>query len=276
MKEIPDRYAVMGNPIAHSKSPRIHALFAEQTGQELEYRAVLVEPGQFAEAARAFGEAGGRGLNITAPFKQDAWVFADVLSAAAERAGAVNTLRFEADGVRGENTDGTGLVRDLTVNHGYALPGQRVLVLGAGGAVRGILHPLLLEKPGQLVIANRTPDKALELALRFGDLGRISGCGFEDLGDLQFDLIINATATRSEKEMPPLPDNVLAAGGWCYDLTYGDDAGPFIRWSRQRKATQTLDGLGMLVEQAAEAFYLWRGVRPETAPVITALRATAC
>ncbi|HRE53918.1 MAG TPA: shikimate dehydrogenase [Candidatus Competibacter sp.] len=267
-----DRYAVMGNPIDHSQSPRIHALFAAQTGQALDYRAILVERGGFAEAARDFGGRGGRGLNVTAPFKQDAWVFADLLSAAAERAGAVNTLIFEAGGVRGENTDGPGLVRDLTVNHGYPLAGQRILVVGAGGAARGILQPLLLEKPSQLVVANRTSETALELALRFGDLGRLSGCGFHDLVGQQFDLIVNATAAWVEDAAPPLPENVLVSGGWCYDMSYGKRPSPFMRWAQGCNAGRVLDGLGMLVEQAAEAFQLWRGVRPDTAPVIEALR----
>lgn len=268
----PDQYAVMGNPIAHSQSPRIHALFAAQTGQQLEYRAILVEPGGFAAAARAFQDAGGKGLNVTLPFKQDAWVFADMLSARAERAGAVNTLSFGPNGVRGDNTDGPGLVRDLTINQGYRLAGKRILLLGAGGAARGVLQPLLVEQPVQLVIANRTADKARELALRFGDLGRVSGCGFAELAGRQFDLIINATAAGLSGAMPPLPDRVLAADGWCYDLMYGSEPTAFVRWGREQNAAQSLDGLGMLVEQAAEAFQLWRGVRPETQPVMTALR----
>ena len=267
-----DQYAVMGNPIAHSQSPRIHALFAAQTGQHLEYRAILVEPGGFAAAARAFREAGGKGLNVTVPFKQDAWVFADVLSARAERAGAVNFLMFESTGVRGDNTDGLGLVRDLTVNHGCRLAGWRILLLGAGGAARGVLQPLLAEQPAQLVIANRTASKAAELALRFGDLGPVSGCGFADLAGRRFDLIINATAAGLSDAVPPLPDGVLAADGWCYDLMYGREPTAFVRWGRERGAAQSLDGLGMLVEQAAEAFHRWRGVWPETKPVIETLR----
>lgn len=268
----PDQYAVMGNPIAHSKSPRIHALFAAQTGQHLEYRAILVEPGGFAAAARAFREAGGKGLNVTVPFKQDAWVFADLLSARAERAGAVNTLIFEPGGVRGDNTDGVGLVRDLTANHGYRLAGQRVLLLGAGGAARGVLQPLLMEKPAQLVVANRTADKALELALRFSDLGRVSASGFAELAERQFDLIVNATAAGLSDAVPQLPAGVLAPDGWCYDLMYGEEPTAFVRWGREQGAAQSLDGLGMLVEQAAESFHLWRGVWPETGPVIAALR----
>ena len=268
----PDYYAVMGNPIAHSLSPRIHTLFAAQTDQHLEYRAILVEPGGFAAAARAFRDAGGKGLNVTVPFKQDAWVFADVLSARAERARAVNTLSFAPTGVHGDNTDGPGLVRDLKANHGCVLAGRRILLLGAGGAARGVLQPLLAEQPAQLVIANRTAGKAAELALRFGDLGPVSGCGFADLAGRSFDLIINATAAGLTDAMPPLPDGVLAVDGWCYDLMYGHEPTVFVRWGRERGAAQSLDGLGMLVEQAAEAFHLWRGVWPDTKPVIAALR----
>ena len=273
MTVLPDHYAVMGNPIAHSKSPRIHALFAAQTDQNLEYRAILVEADGFAAAARAFRDAGGKGLNVTVPFKQDAWVFADLLSARAERAGAVNTLIFDATGVRGDNTDGPGLVRDLTSNHGYPLADKKILLLGAGGAARGVLQPLLAERPAQLVIANRTAAKAVELSLRFSDLGRVSGCGFADLAGRRFDLIVNATAAGLHDAVPPLPDGVLATDGWCYDLMYGKEPTAFVRWGREHGATHSLDGLGMLVEQAAESFHLWRGVWPETKPVIEALRA---
>ena len=267
-----DQYAVMGHPIAHSKSPQIHAQFAAQTGQALEYRAILVEPGGFAAAARAFRAAGGKGLNVTVPFKPDAWVFADILSARAERAGAVNALIFEPGGVRGDNTDGPGLVRDLTVNHGASLAGQRILLLGAGGAARGVLQPLLAERPAHLVIANRTAEKALGLAVRFSDLGRVAACGFAELAGRQFDLIINATAAGLKEAVPPLPEGVLATGGWCYDLMYGREPTAFVRWGWEQGAARSLDGLGMLVEQAAEAFHLWRGVWPETGPVIAALR----
>ena len=271
----PDQYAVMGHPIGHSKSPRIHSLFAAQTGQSLEYRAILVELGGFAAAARVFRAAGGKGLNVTVPFKQDAWVFADLSSVRADRAGAVNTLIFEADGgVRGDNTDGPGLMRDLVVNHDYHLAGRRILLLGAGGGARGILQPLLLEKPAQLVIANRTADMALDLALRFSDLGRVLGCGFAELAERQFDLIINATAAGLMGDaVPPLPAGVLASDGWCYDLTYGNEPTAFVRWGLEQGAARSLDGLGMLVEQAAESFYLWRGVWPDTKPVIATLRA---
>jgi len=268
----PDQYAVMGNPIAHSKSPRIHTLFAAQTGQNLEYRALLVEPGGFATAAQAFRDAGGKGLNVTVPFKQDAWVFADLLSARAERAGAVNTLIFRPDGIWGDNTDGPGLVRDLTINHRCLLAGKQILLLGAGGAARGVLQPLLAEQPAQLVIANRTVEKALGLALRFNDLGSVSACGFTELAGRRFDLIINATAAGLQAAVPSLPGDVLATEGWCYDLMYGQEPTAFVRWGREQGAVQSLDGLGMLVEQAAESFHLWRGVWPETAAVIAALR----
>jgi shikimate dehydrogenase len=269
----PDQYAVIGNPIGHSKSPRIHTLFAAQTGQTLEYRAIPAEAGGFAGAVDAFRAAGGRGLNVTVPFKQDAWVYADVLSARAERAGAVNTLAFRGDGsALGENTDGIGLVRDLQGNHRLALGGKRILVLGAGGAARGILQPLLAESPARLVIANRTPDKAAQLALLFVDLGRVAASGFAELRGQRFDLLINATAAGLDGRTPPVPDDVLAPDGWCYDLMYGDEPTAFVRWARARGAAQALDGLGMLVEQAAESFWLWRGIRPDTRAVLAVLR----
>jgi len=265
---------VLGDPISHSRSPQIHALFAAQTGQRLEYRAMLVEPGQFAAAVDAFRAAGGKGLNVTAPFKQDAWVYADILSARAERAGAVNTLLFRDSGeALGENTDGPGLIRDLKVNHGVELAGRRILLLGAGGAARGVLPPLLAEQPVRLIIANRTPAKAVELALLFSDLGQASACGFPELAGQRFDLIINATAAGLSGEIPPLPQGVLAEGSWCYDMMYGDSPTPFLRWAHEQGAAAAVDGLGMLVEQAAESFLLWRGVRPETRPVIARLRA---
>lgn len=272
----PDRYAVMGNPIGHSKSPMIHTLFAAQTGQYLEYEAILVEQGRFAEAAGAFREAGGRGLNITVPFKQDAWVYADILSPRAERARAVNTLVFRNGGnVLGDNTDGLGLVQDLTVNHGFSLKDRRVLLLGAGGAARGVLTPLLAEEPAALVIANRTPARAAELAVLFSDLGSIMGCGFDGLAGRRFDLIINATSAGLDNHVPPLPEGVLAEDGCCYDMLYGDELTPFVRWAEEHGAARAWDGLGMLVEQAAESFLVWRGIRPETTAVLAALRADA-
>lgn len=268
-----DHYAVMGNPIAHSKSPQIHTLFARQTGQDLVYTAILVEQGHFAEAVSAFVAGGGKGLNITVPFKREAWDLAGERSARAERAGAVNTLLFRADGTSyGDNTDGVGLVRDLRGNHGVEIANRRVLLLGAGGAVRGVLGPLLEEYPVQLVIANRTADKAIALAKELTDFGPVYGCGYQDLDAQRFDLIINGTAASLKGEMPPLPATALSEGCCCYDMMYGAEPTPFMLWATQHGARQALDGLGMLVEQAAEAFFLWRGVRPQTVPVIEALR----
>lgn len=271
-----DRYAVMGNPIGHSKSPQIHARFAAQTGQSLSYEAILVEAGDFPAAVARFRAAGGRGLNVTVPFKQEAWALAARRSPRAERAGAVNTLRFEEDGnLYGDNTDGVGLVRDLKDNHGAQLTGKRLLVLGAGGAVRGVLAPLLAEQPALLVIANRTVATAEALAQAFADLGAVRGCGFAALAGEQFDVVINGTAASLQGEVPPLPEGILAAEAVCYDMMYGKEPTPFMRWAGAAGAGKMLDGLGMLVEQAAESFYLWRGVRPATAPVIAALRAAA-
>lgn len=268
-----DRYAVFGNPIAHSKSPRIHSLFAAQTGQALEYAALLSEAEEFAQDVMMFLVAGGRGCNITVPFKQEAWELADELSDYAARAKAVNTLAFRADGTMyGANTDGIGIVRDLQQNHGIALQGKRILLLGAGGAVRGVLQPLLETQPASLFIANRTASKALELAEDFVEFGQVSGGGFADIGG-QFDLVINGTAASLQGDLPPLPAGCLAENGCTYDMMYSVKPTAFVQWGREQGAAQALDGLGMLVEQAAEAFFIWRGVRPDTAPVLAQLRA---
>ena len=266
-----DRYAVMGNPIGHSKSPRIHALFAAQTGQQLEYTAIQVDPGGFRQAVGNFDSSGGKGLNVTVPFKQEAWELVGQRSERAERAGAVNTIIFNGDGSRGDNTDGIGLVNDL-LHHDIPIRGQQILLVGAGGAARGVVGPLLEHVPARLVIVNRTPDKAVELAARFADLGKVEGCGFPALAGQRFDLLINATSASLHGELPPLPDDVLAPGAACYDMMYSAAPTPFQEWARKHGVEQNLDGLGMLVEQAAEAFYLWRGVRPDTAPVIAQLR----
>ncbi len=268
-----DKYAVMGNPIAHSKSPRIHSLFATQTGQTLEYTAILVEPGNFANAVAEFQSRGGVGLNITVPFKQEAWALASTRSDRAERAGAVNTLALSESGNHfGDNTDGAGLVRDLTINHALPLAGQRLLLVGAGGAARGVIEPLLNEKPALLVIANRTPDKAVALARSFCDLGHTEGCSLDAPEGQDFDIIINATAASLTGEVPALPASVVTKESWCYDMMYANEPTAFMNWASERGAHKVMDGLGMLVEQAAESFYLWRGVRPDTAPVITKLR----
>ncbi|HFD81234.1 MAG TPA: shikimate dehydrogenase [Gammaproteobacteria bacterium] len=271
-----DCYAVMGNPIAHSKSPLIHHLFAEQTGQRITYDALCVDTEIFAQAVAAFLIGGGSGLNVTVPFKAEAWEIADELSERARRAGAVNTLMIREDGsLFGDNTDGIGLVRDLTQNLGIALEGRSILLLGAGGAARGVLAPLLEQKPARLVIANRTPGRARELAEEFADLGNVSGCGFDELRGQRFDLVINATSAGLEDQVPPLPEGVIGPQSSCYDLMYGDEPTAFVRHARAQGAAHAFDGLGMLVEQAAESFRIWRGVMPETAPVIDKLRASA-
>lgn len=268
-----DHYAVMGNPIRHSKSPLIHHLFAEQTGQAVSYEAILVERGGLADAVAAFKEEDGKGLNITVPFKQDAWQIADRLSPRAQRAGAVNTLAFQTDGTLfGDNTDGVGLVRDLTGNLGITLTGRRILMLGAGGAARGVLAPLLEQQPATLVIANRTIERAEQLAESFSDLGELSGMGFAALQGRHFDIIINATAAGLRGKVPDLPEGVIHADSCCYDLMYSSEPTAFVRHARALGVQQAYDGLGMLVEQAAESFRLWRGVFPATAPVIAALR----
>lgn len=274
-KENIDRYVVFGNPIKHSRSPQIHAAFAEQMGQRLTYRAQLVELDRFAEAAREFFAGGGKGCNVTVPFKLDAYRFANELSGRARRAGAVNTLALQSDGsIYGDNTDGVGLVRDIEQNLAWEIHGKRVLVIGAGGAVRGVLEPLLRRHPQHLVIANRTIEKAEQLSHEFVDLGPVRACAFDALGDEPFDLIINATSAGLHGESLNLPASLLAQDCCCYDLTYGAQPTPFMRWAASEAAWAVADGLGMLVEQAAESFCIWRGVRPQTRPVIDMLRAS--
>lgn len=267
-----DRYGVFGNPIGHSKSPFIHRLFAAQTGQQLSYEPLLAPLDDFSGFARAFFVE-GRGANVTVPFKEQAYHLADSLSQRAQRAGAVNTLMKLADGsLLGDNTDGAGLVRDLTVNAGLTLAGKRILLLGAGGAVRGVLEPLLAERPAALVIANRTVAKAEQLAREFADLGPVLASGFDWL-DESVDLIINGTSASLAGELPPIAPSLIQPGHTlCYDMMYGKELTAFNRWAVQHGAARTLDGLGMLVEQAAEAFYLWRGVRPDSKPVLAQLR----
>ncbi len=274
-----DRYAVFGNPIGHSKSPRIHALFAKQTGQDISYEAILAPPDGFAEAIRSFiaakgGPAGG--VNVTVPFKEEAFRLAKQRSARAEAAGAVNTLSFEAGTIAGDNTDGAGLVRDLKHNLGCDPAGRRILLLGAGGAARGVILPLLLENPAELLIANRTEETAARLALEFA---RLPGCaitvkpdgtGFSNLAGRSFDLVINATSAGLSNAVLPLPTSVFAPRCVAYEMVYGRET-PFMTQARNAGA-RVADGLGMLVEQAAEAFFIWRGVRPHTAPVLAALK----
>jgi shikimate dehydrogenase len=267
-----DRYAVFGHPIKHSKSPRIHRLFAEQTGQALEYTAQDVPTEQFQAAVARFFAEGGKGLNCTVPLKELAWNYADHKTERAQLSKAVNTLALQWDGsILGDNTDGIGLVTDLTVNYGIALSGIRILILGAGGASRGIIAPILEQSLHTLVIANRTVDKAVKLAAEFHGRGPITGCGFDDLKDRHFDLILNATSASLSGCVPPLPTGLLANNGNCYDLAYGNEPTAFVRWGRENHAAKSLDGLGMLVEQAAVAFFIWRGIRPQTRPVIELL-----
>lgn len=272
MPDNTDRYAVFGNPIEHSKSPFIHARFAEQTGQRLSYTAELVEPGDFEKAVARFADNNGKGLNITVPFKQDAWQLATRRSERAERAGAVNTLVINAPGdYFGDNTDGTGLVRDLSKNFGFELVNKNILIIGAGGAVRGVIEPLLEQRPASLTIANRTREKAVQLADDFSDLGTIRGCGLDEFGEGSFDLIINGTSASLVGELPPLPASLIGKHTFCYDMMYASEATPFMQWASQHGAERVADGKGMLVEQAAESFRIWRGCKPETAPVIEAL-----
>ena len=269
-----DRYAVFGNPIKHSKSPQIHAAFAAQCAQKIQYRAVRVEEGEFATATARFFADGGRGLNITLPFKRAAFEFADELSPRAQQAGAVNTLSWTENGrCLGDNTDGVGLIRDMIANLGWSVAAQRVLVLGAGGAVRGVLEPLLRERPAQLLLVNRTVGKAVQLAQDFSGLGPVAGGGFDSLEGRRFDLLINGTSASLSGDLPPLPDSLLTERSCCYDMMYGSEPTVFMRWAAQHTAWAVADGLGMLVEQAAESFYIWRQLRPQTRPVIAELRA---
>ncbi len=267
------RYCVVGNPIAHSLSPRIHAAFAAQLCEQVVYTAELVAPGALAAALARLRQAGVRGLNVTVPFKEDAYRLADALTARARLAGAVNTLSFRADGtLAGDNTDGYGLVQDLRANMGIDLSGVRVLVIGAGGAARGIVGPLFGAGAGRLVIANRTRERAQQLARDLADCGPIDTCGFEALAPAAGDVIINATSAGHDSDTFVLAPTQLG-GCRCYDLSYGAAASPFLGWARAGGAVQASDGLGMLVEQAAESWFVWRGSRPATEPVINALRA---
>ncbi len=270
-----DRYAVIGNPIEQSKSPLIHTAFAQVTAQDMEYTKVLGPVGGFAGAVDAFRAAGGKGMNVTAPFKLDAFAYATDLAPSAQMAGAVNAMKFEGGRVYAANFDGVGLVRDVVHNLGCPLQGRRVLVLGAGGATRGALLPFLAEQPAKLVIVNRTVAKAEELAA----LGRqhqssnvpVQGLGYDQLQGRQFDVVFNATSASLTAQLPPLPSSVFAPGALAYELAYGKGLTPFLQLAKQAGVTRLADGVGMLAEQAAEAFLWWRGVRPDTQGVIRQL-----
>ncbi|MGC4029383.1 MAG: shikimate dehydrogenase [Steroidobacteraceae bacterium] len=271
---VPDRYAVIGHPVAHSWSPFIHQRFAQQSGQHIEYTRIDAAPAGFAQAVQTFFTDGGRGLNVTVPHKQAAARLAHELTPRASRAGAVNTLMMRADGsLLGDNTDGAGLARDLLNNHHVRIAGRRVLLLGAGGAARGVLAPLLGLKPSLLVIANRTEQRAQELARAFSDLGRLGATGYSGLGTQSHDIVINATAASLAGELPPLPPTIVTQQSFCYDMAYARDDTPFVRWAYERGCARAVMGLGMLVEQAAESFHLWRGVRPDTPSVLAQLKA---
>jgi shikimate dehydrogenase len=274
-----DRYAVIGNPIEQSKSPLIHTAFAQVTGQDLEYTKVLSPLGEFAQTVDAFRAAGGRGMNVTAPFKLNAFAYATDLAASAQLAGAVNAMKFVGDKVFAENFDGVGLVRDVVHNLGCPLKGRKVLVMGAGGATRGALLPILSEGPAELVIVNRTLAKAQELAaMAQKSQSHISnggvpvrGIGYDDLQGESFDVVFNATSASLTAQVPPLQVSAFAPGALAYELAYGKGMTPFLKLAQQAGVTRLADGVGMLAEQAAEAFLWWRGVRPDTREVIDSL-----
>jgi shikimate dehydrogenase len=271
-----DQYAVIGNPIEHSKSPWIHAKFAAQTGEPIEYGRILGPLGGFLDEAKRFRDAGGRGMNVTVPFKLDAHAFADSLSPRAAAAGAVNTLSFGADGVRGDNTDGVGLVRDIEVNLGVSLKSARILLLGAGGAARGVVLPIFDRAPAALTIVNRTAAKALVLVDQFAENAaqsnvRFSGGGADAAETGQYDVVINATAGSLDAALPDCDDSAFGPGTLAYDMMYGPKPTVFIQHA-QKLGARAADGLGMLVEQAAESFFIWRGVRPNGGAVLRELR----
>lgn len=268
-----DRYAVIGNPIGHSLSPFIHARFATQTGEDMRYEALLAPRDGFRAAVDTFIAEGGRGMNVTLPFKGEARELADKLSERARRAQAVNTLTFEAGRIRGDNTDGIGLLRDLHENHEFPLAGKTVLILGAGGAVRGVLGPLLDATPHSILLANRTLSRAEALTRSFACAGTLTACTLDGIPARPVDVIINAISAGLEGETFTPPATTIGPGTCCYDMLYARGrTTPFVRWARGHGAARVADGLGMLVEQAAESFLIWRGVRPDTAPVLEVLR----
>ena len=266
-----DQYLVFGNPIAHSKSPLIHSMFAEQTGQQLNYQTQLVDVDGFAEAAATFFSGGGKGCNITMPFKLDAFKFAEQLTEQAKLAGAVNTLYIKESKILGDTTDGKGLVNDLIANQ-FPIKDKRLLIVGAGGATRGCLLPLLEQQPASISIANRTVSKAQLLADVFSEYGEVTALTLEEV-DSGYDVIINATSSGLDGNIPAISSQCITSDSYCYDMLYSKIDTPFVSWCKQFGAKKVIDGLGMLVGQAAESFYIWRGVRPETESVLKRLRA---
>jgi shikimate dehydrogenase len=264
-----DQYAVIGNPISHSKSPLIHRMFAEQTGQDISYEAIESPLESFAATIERLRAAGYKGCNVTVPFKFEAFELATQLSERAQTAHAVNTLKFDASEIYGDNTDGAGLVNDIERNLGIPLRGKRALLMGAGGAAYGVVLPLL-HAGAQITVANRTADKARQLAVAFAGSGDVTSCGYDELGEQQFDVIVNATSAGLSDSKIELPETIFAPNALAYDMMYGRET-PFMAFAHAHGA-RVADGLGMLVEQAAEAFYIWRGVRPDTQPVLEKLR----
>ena len=271
-----DRYGVMGYPVSHSRSPVIHRLFALQTGQDMQYELLQVSPEKLETAVRQFQRTGGKGLNVTVPHKRAVLKLVDQISERASTAGAVNTLAFRGGEIHGDNTDGIGLLRDLGVNLGVPLQGASILILGAGGATRGIVGPLLQMQPSSLRIANRTVDKAQVIAEHFARQGPVSACPFDTVPvDEPYDLVINATSAGLSGKTPPYPQGAIGDKTFCYDLSYGLNPTPFSIWAREHGAAKSVMGWGMLVEQAAESFEIWRGVRPDTAPVLKQMHINA-
>ena len=264
----PDRYALVGHPVEHSRSPLIHTVFARQTGQRLTYELIDATAAAFETAVRGFGAAGGKGLNVTVPHKEAAFALCSAHGAAAAVAGAVNTISFVEGTLRGDNTDGVGFVRDVTINLRQQLAGARVVVLGAGGAARGILGPLLNEQAAGVTLANRTKARADEVAAKLGNT-RLVACSFGELaGQPPFDVVVNATSAGLKGELPPFPASIVGPGSFCYDLVYAASDTPFVAWAKANGAARAAQGWGMLVEQAAESFAIWRGVRPDTKPLL--------
>lgn len=270
-----DYYAVIGNPVAHSKSPLIHGEFSRQTGQDMRYEAILAPMDGFLAAVAGFRQHGGKGLNVTVPFKLEAFEISARLTERASAAQAVNTLVLEVEAILGDNTDGAGLVRDITDNLGFSLLGKRVLLIGAGGAARGVIMPLLEREPRILAIANRTQEKAYDLQRRFSGSGNIVAIDYPDLHGERFDIVINATSASLNGELPSLPTGIFGQESLAYDMMYGNGHTPFLQFARLQGAARLADGVGMLVEQAAESFFLWRGIRPRTDTVIEMLRSRA-